>query len=418
MKRLIGWSVLLAVLGAFTVLPWLILENKPAIEPPAEFHRTDLAWIRSLFQKHDPRSQTPDVVYSIQLDETELNRLLNYAVELRRVSGIAAELTPGLATLTATLTMPTNPFGRFLNITAEVADVPGGIRIQSLQLGNLPLPGFLADWTARLIHTWLRRDPTYAALVDAFSKVSFRENQATLDYRWQPELLTRIERKSAELLIAPEDQARMIAYAGQIDALVKRYPQGSTVPLVQVIAPLFAHANALGKNAAEENRAALTAVAAYLSGISLTSLLDSDSKSIRRAPRVLLSLHERRDFAEHFMISAALTVNGSSRMANAIGLIKEEEDATKGSGFSFTDLAANHAGVRLGELATGDSAVRIQQKLATARSDADLLPDFRNMPEFMPQAEFERRFGPVGSPRYQKIIARIDSRLAAHPLTQ
>ncbi len=418
MKRLIGWSVLLAVLGAFTVLPWLMLENKPAIEPPAEFHRTDLAWIKSLFQKHDPRSKTPDVVYSIQLDETELNRLLNYAVELRRVSGIAAEMTPGLATLTATLTMPTNPFGRFLNITAEVADVPGGIRIQSLQLGNLPLPGFLADWTARLIHTWLRRDPTYAALVDAFSKVSFRENQATLDYRWQPELLTRIERKSADLLIAPEDQARMIAYAGQLDALVKRYPQGSTVPLVQVIAPLFAHASALGKNAAEENRAALTAVAAYLSGISLTRLLESDSKSIRRAPRVLLSLHARRDFAEHFMISAALTVNGSSRMANAIGLIKEEEDATKGSGFSFTDLAANHAGVRLGELATGDSAVRIQQKLATARSDADLLPDFRNLPEFMPQAEFERRFGPVGSPRYQKIIARIDSRLAIHPLTQ
>lgn len=418
MKRLIGWSVLLAVLGAFTVLPWLMLENKPAIEPPAEFHRTDLAWIKSLFQKHDPRSKTPDVVYSIQLDETELNRLLNYAVELRRVSGIAAEMTPGLATLTATLTMPTNPFGRYLNITAEVADVPEGIRIQSLQLGNLPLPGFLADWTARLIHTWLRRDPTYAAMVDAFSKVSFRENQATLDYRWQPELLTRIERKSADLLIAPEDQARMIAYAGQLDALVKRYPQGSTVPLVQVIAPLFAHANAIGKNPAEENRAALTAVAAYLSGISLTRLLESDSKSIRRAPRVLLSLHARRDFAEHFMISAALTVNGSSRMANAIGLIKEEEDATKGSGFSFTDLAANHAGVRLGEMATGDSAVRIQQKLATARSDADLLPDFRNLPEFMPQDEFERRFGPVGSPRYQKIIARINARLAVHPLAQ
>jgi len=418
MKRRVVWSVLFAVLAGLVVLPWLILENKPAIEPPAEFHRTDLAWIKSLFQKHDPRSQTPDVVYSIQLDETELNRLLNYAVELRRVSGIAAELTPGLATLTATLTMPTNPFGRYLNITAEVADVPGGIRIQSLQLGSLPLPGFLADWTARLIHTWLRRDPTYAALVDAFSKVSFRENQATLDYRWQPELLTRIERKSAELLIAPEDQARMIAYAGQLDALVKRYPQGSTVPLVQVIAPLFAHANALGRNAAEENRAALTAVAAYLSGISLTRLLESDSKSIRRAPRVLLSLHERRDFAEHFMISAALTVNGSSRMANAIGLIKEEEDATKGSGFSFTDLAANRAGVRLGERATAETAARVQQQLAAARSDADLLPDFRNLPEFMPQDEFERRFGPVGSPRYQKIIARIDARLAAHPLAQ
>ena len=416
MKRVFGWGSLFVILAGLTVLPWLMLDAKPALEPPAEFHRTDLAWIKSLFQKHDPRKQTPDVVYSIVLNETELNRLLNYAVELNRISGISAELTPKLATLTATLTVPANPFGRYLNITAEVADVPNGVRIHSLQLGSLPLPGFLANWTARLAHNWLRRDDTYAALTDAFSQVRFEENQATLDYRWQPELLTRLERKSAELLIPEDDQARMLSYAEQLNAIVKRYPQGSTVPLVQIVAPLFSHANALGDHAAEENRAALTAVAAYLSGISLTRLFEGESKSIRRAPRVLLSVHGRRDFAEHFMISAALTVNGSSRLANAIGLIKEEEDATKGSGFSFTDLAANHAGVRLGERAT-TTAIRVQQHLAAARTDADLLPDFRNLPEFMAQAEFERHFGPVGSPRYQKVIDRIDARLAAHPLS-
>ncbi len=418
MKRVLGWGIFFAVLSGCIVLPWLMLDSKPTIEPPAAFHRTDLAWIKSLFQKHDPRKQTPDVVYSILLNETELNRLLNYAVELRRVSGMSAELTPNLATLTATLTIPDNPFGRYLNITAEVAEAPDGIRIQSLQLGSLPLPGILADWSARLAHQWLRRDPTYAALTNAFYRVRFEENQATLDYRWHPELLTRIERKSAELLIAPEDQDRMLAYAEQLDAIVKGYPQGSTVPLVQIVAPLFSHASALDKHAADENRAALTAVAAYLSGISLTRLLEGDSKSIRRAPRVLLSVHGRRDFAEHFMISAALAVNGGSRLANALGLIKEEEDATKGSGFSFTDLAANHAGVRLGEHATSETAIRVQQQLAAARNDSDLLPDFRNLPEFMGQSEFERRFGPVGSSRYQKIINRIDARLAAHPLTQ
>jgi hypothetical protein len=168
------------------VLPWLMLDDAPAIEPPGEFRRTDLAWVKSLFQKHDPRRQTPDVVQSIQLDEAELNRLLNYAVELRRVNGIAAELTPGLATLTATLAVPPNPFGRYLNLTAEVAEVPGGIRIQSLQLGSLPVPGVLADGIARLAHRWLRRDETYATLAGAFSQVNFDENQATLDYRWHP----------------------------------------------------------------------------------------------------------------------------------------------------------------------------------------------------------------------------------------
>ena len=418
MKRFIGWSLLFSMLAALVALPWLMLDDAPAIEPPSEFRRTDLAWVRSLFQKHDPRRQTPDVIQSIQLDEAELNRLLNYAVELRQINGIAAELTPGLATLTATLAVPPNPFGRYLNLTAEVADVPDGIRIQSLQLGSLPVPGALADGIAHLAHRWLRRDKTYATLAEAFSQVNFDENLATLDYRWHPKLLTQLERKSAELLIAPEDQVRMLAYAEKLDALLKRHTRGSTVPLVDVIAPLFAHAQENRGDVAEENRAALTAFAAYLSGISLPRLLEGDSQSIRRAPRVLLSLHGRRDFAEHFMISAALTVNGGSRLANAIGLIKEEEDANKGSGFSFTDLAANRAGVRLAERATGEAAARVQLHLATARSDADLLPDFRDLPEFMSQAEFDRRFGPVGSPRYQKIIDRIDARLAAHPLAQ
>ena len=415
MKRAIGWSIAVLLLAGLTVLPWLMLDRAPAIEPPAEFRRTDLAWIKSLFQKHDPRGQTPDIVHSIPLDEAELNRLLNYAVELRRVSGISAELTPGLATLTATLQVPPNPYGEFLNVTAEVAEAPNGVRIVGLRLGSLPLPSFLADWTARQAHRWLRHDETYATLADAFSQVSFEENHATLDYRWEPELLTQLERKSADLLIAPEDQARMLAYAERLDSLLKPRPHGSRVPLADVLPPLLAAPHA-ADDVAAENRAALTALGAYLSGISLTKLLEGDSRSIRRAPRIHLTLHGRRDFAEHFVISAALTVNGGSRLANAIGLIKEEEDARRGSGFSFTDLAANRAGVRLGDAAVDEAAPQLRQRLAAARNDADLMPDFRDLPEFMPQAEFDRRFGPVGGPRYQAVIDRIDARLDAHPL--
>ncbi|MDP1757561.1 MAG: hypothetical protein Q8L38_08975, partial [Pseudohongiella sp.] len=309
-------------------------------------------------------------------------------------------------------------FGRYLNVTAEVAEAPDGIQIQSLQLGSLPLPGALANWIARRFHHHLLQDKTYAAMADAFSRVDFAENQATLDYRWHPTLLTQLERKSVELLIAAEDQARMLVYAERLKILLKPYPRGSTVPLAQLVSPLFEYALQAGGDARTENRAALTALAAYLGGVSLPKLLQGDSRSIYRAPPVLLSLYGRRDLAEHFTLSAALSINGGSRLANAIGLLKEEEDAGKGSGFSFTDLAADRAGVRLGERATGDAAAHVRQQLAAARTDADLLPDVRDLPEFMPQAEFDRRFGPVGSARYQRIIERIDTRLDAHPLTQ
>lgn len=418
MRRTIVWTLVFSLLAGCLLLPWLALDRAPAIEPPAEFRRSDLAWVKSLFQKHDPRRQTPDVVQSILLDEAELNRLLNYAVELRRVSGIAAELTPGRATLTATLDVPDTPFGHYLNVTADLADTPAGMRIERMQLGSLPIPGALADWGMRQVHRWMRRDATYAALADAFTRVNFDENQATLDYRWRPELLTQLERKSVDLLVPPEDQALMLLYAERLDALLKPHARGSRLPLAQIMPALFAWPPQPGMDAAEENRAALTALAAYLAGISLPRLLEGDSVSIRRAPRVLLYLHGRRDFAEHFTISAALSVNGGSRLANAIGLIKEEEDAGKGSGFSFTDLAANRAGVHLGETATGPDAARIRQKLAAARGDTALLPDFRDLPEFMPQAEFDRRFGPVGGPRYQAVITRIDARLNAHPLAR
>lgn len=414
MKRLLGWSFFAAVLTTLVVLPWLTLDATPAIEPPGEFRRADLAWIKSLFDRYDPRGQTPDMVHSIRLDETELNRLLNYAVELHRITGVATELGPGTATLVTTFVIPRNPFGRYLNLDARFAETPGGVRLDRLQIGSLALPGTLAGWSARLAHRWLRRDATYAALADAFVRVKFDENQATLDYRWHPELFRRLESKSAELLIAPQDQARMLAHAERLDALLKPYHHGSTVPLSTLVAPLFTDIR--DDDAAAQNRAALTALGAYLFGISLPRLLEGEGRSIRRAPRVLLTLHGRRDFAEHFVISAALAANGGSRLANAIGLIKEEEDAKRGSGFSFTDLAANRAGARLGERATGGEAERLRELLATARSDADLLPDFRDLPEYMAETEFARRFGPVGGSRYQKVIQRIDARIDAHPL--
>jgi hypothetical protein len=315
------------------------------------------------------------VIQSIQLDEAELNRLLNYAVELRQVNGIAAELTPGLATLTATLAVPSNPFGRYLNLTAEVAEVPGGIRIQSLQLGSLPVPGALADGMARLAHRWLRRDETYATLADAFAKVSFDENMATLDYRWHPELLTQVERKSAELLIAPEDQARMLAYAEQLDALLKPYPHGSTVPLTEVVPLLFAQsgrrqrgrgkpcrfhragclsfrhqpAQAAGRRQpVDPPGAACAAVAAR------PARLRRALRDFRRAGR------QRRQPA------------GQRHRPDQGGRGRQQ-----GVGLQLHRPGRQPRRRQLGERATGEAAVRrCSNGWLAARSDADLLPDF------------------------------------------
>ena len=415
-RRLFGWSALVVLLAVLLVLPWLVLDKTPAVEPPARLHYSDIVWTQTLFQKHDPRLQTPGIVQSLSLDEDEVNRLLNYMVEVRPVIGMAADLMPAGAQVTSSLRVPDNPFGRYLNVSVDLIAPAGRIEVTRAQIGDLPLPGALANLAAHLAHRLLLRDEVYAALANSIYHIEFSEDRATLDYLWQPILLAQIERKGAELLIPDAEHARLLAYADAIRAQARLLPHGSRLALPRLLSSVFTLAKKRGGDAAAENRAALTALAAYIGGISLPKLLVGDSRSNLSAPPVLLTLHGRRDFAEHYLIAAALSANGGSQFANALGLIKEEEDARKGSGFSFTDLAADRAGARLGERATEKTAETLQAKLATAQTDFYMMPDFSDLPEFMSQTEFVRRFGSVEDPRYQAVIQTMDQRLAAHEL--
>ena len=45
-----------------------------------------------------------------------------------------------------------------------------------------------------------------------------------------------------------------------------------------------------------------------------------------------------------------------------------------------------------------------------------LLPDVRDLPEFLSAAEFRQRYGEIGSPAYQAMQQSIESRLDATPL--
>jgi len=44
------------------------------------------------------------------------------------------------------------------------------------------------------------------------------------------------------------------------------------------------------------------------------------------------------------------------------------------------------------------------------------MADFRDLPEFMPAAEFEARFGTVGSPAYLALLEEIENRISRLPL--
>ena len=409
--------IFLLLVGALGALAWAALDEQPRAEPGGHITREDLLWAKHLFEKSVPRARTADTVQTLELSSEELNRLLNYAVVVKPVYGVTANLEPGKALLNVSLRIPRNPFGEYLNFSAELTQRRDRrLDLNDVQVGSLPLPSFLGRGVLWVAQRWLRQDPAYMALLESMQGISLYDNHMSLDYHWRPELLTSMERKGAEVLVGADEKQRLLAYADFVRQTMARYPEKSQQPAREVLAKVFNFAQQRGGEAAAENRAAFTALGAYVGGVSLHQLLEGRGRSTRRAPPVLLILHGRRDAAEHLLIAAALSANGGSRLANAMGLAKEEEDAQSGSGFSFTDLGYDRAGARLGELAVGPRAELVRLALAGVAKDAALVPSFADLPEFMPESVFVRRFGGVGSPAYLAEMTKIEYRLARHPL--
>jgi uncharacterized protein YfiM (DUF2279 family) len=133
-----------------------------------------------------------------------------------------------------------------------------------------------------------------------------------------------------------------------------------------------------------------------------------------RLPNKPVKLHGRWDLSQHYLASAALSAVGGSELSRTAGVLKELKDSRGGSGFSFVDLVADHAGALLGQKAveSNRSARLLQAQIAGGLSDAQILPAFKDFPEGMSEAQFKRAFHDTHSPRYKKMLQAIDRRIA------
>ena len=107
-------------------------------------------------------------------------------------------------------------------------------------------------------------------------------------------------------------------------------------------------------------------------------------------------------------------------LSEAIGLYKEVDDSRGGSGFSFTDLLADNAGTRFGEvaIASPSSARELQKAISRGPGESALLPSIAGLPEGLTEDQFKLRYGEVGSSAYNEVLAEISKRIASSPLYQ
>ena len=403
-----AFVLLLTVAGAV----WLAFDDTPLLLPGKAVGVADVERAKRLLERHDPRKQKGGGPRQATLSQADLDALLGYAAKSLGQGSARIVLQGGAASLQMSALVERGPIGPWLNIDAQLRETSGVPRFDALRIGRLPLPGWLADLALEQAIARIGAGEPGRLATEIVQRVRFTPGALHVAYQWREGLGTELR----ALLVAPADAQRLRAYAQRLSEVIAKTPASQGVSLATLMPPLFALARERSGagDAARENRAALLALTFFANGRGIGALTPAARDWPKPAARTVL-LAGRDDFPKHFLVSATLAAESGGALADAVGLFKEVDDSRGGSGFSFNDIAADRAGTRLGELAV-QSPAKLQAALAGGAKESDFMPDVRDLPEFMSEAEFKRRFGGIGAPAYQKMMSEIEARIAARPL--
>lgn len=139
--------------------------------------------------------------------------------------------------------------------------------------------------------------------------------------------------------------------------------------------------------------------------------------SKERARRIALlgrlTIQGREDWAQHFAVSMALVELAGAGPAKSLGLMKEWRDSHGQSGFSFADLAADYAGVRL-----ADGLRRDLVSLRDLERDfklADFVPPLACFPEGITATQLQTEYGGLTGWPFSQMLDRIEATIEETP---
>jgi hypothetical protein len=395
---------------------WMAFDDEPHVMYEGDLSQKSYEKAQEFIEAHDPRNVGEGGVQTLVASEDEVNLVVNYAARRFHQAAARIALQPGAAVVRASVPVPSSPFGPWLNVQAVVRESPGLPVVDKLKLGAVRVPSFLADYALERVLERYGASEQGRVAKDMVKHVAFTDTQVKVVYEWRQDLVKR----ALSTLTSADDQERFRAYSARLFQTVEGSRRRSSMSLADLMTPLFrlAQQRSAEGNAAKENRAAIITLAFFATDRSLSTLIPAAATWPAPVP-VQVTLGGRDDLAQHFLVSAALAMEGGSALSNAIGVHKEVNDAKRfdrdREGFSFQDLAADKAGARFGTLAI-KSPQKMQRGIAAGVKEADFMPPHKDLAENIPEPEFRKRYGGVGAPAYNNVVADIETRVARAPL--
>ena len=418
MKRLLHILLFLFFPVLFVGLPTLLLvlsldgvQQQPATHVTA----ANLQLAKHAFSSNQLASLESGSAITLKLNESQLKAIALALQTLKTDTHYQLSLQPDRLNLT--LNVPVNILGSKAYLNVQTSLLPGKqLRFRHTKIGQLSLPTTIAHQLLRLIighkaEQHLRKDIHTISIHQNTLSVTIEPGilklkQWALGHRSSTANTSNITHIQEYLIILDTEFGRL------------NHPKQS---LAKVLQRVFNHAyqrTGTHSSAKSENEAAIAALAIYFGDRRLARFYGIQNPPINRTS---ITLARRTDWMKHFIISAGVTLATHEILADAVGLLKELQDAKTHSGFSFTDLAADRAGIYFATYATqnNDQARHVQLQLRQPSSGENLIfPNVKDLPEWLKQAEFDAQFGSLQDPRYRNMMQSIQKRIKQRPLYQ
>lgn len=427
-RQWLSWLLLLTLLvvGLFI---FSVISLRPSVPHPGPLSGTDIRRIEQLIVDNSPERFSRSGERQLSLNADELNLLTAFVMaNVPQTRDVAARVSLAGDTALASMSVPKQigPLTLYLNLRARFAQDQGRARLVSLHAGYLPVPRRIMRGAENLAGDRLAVASTasreLAELRHGVSAVMLDNDRLHLTLQWQPEILAQLRTQARQIFMSEQDRQRLLGYYTYIGDLARTAAQqGQTVSLQTFVPELFARASerAADGSAVAENRSLLQALSLYVNNLSIHELLDGiPDDSVYSPPALRVTLHQRQDLGRHFVSAAAIAASAGAGIAEVLANSKEVYDARYTSGFSFSDMTANVAGLTLGEAATHSEtqARQIQLRLRDAGAESQYMPAPDSGADGMSEETFIEHYRDRDSPRYQARLSRIEAEVSALPL--
>ncbi len=397
------------ILTLFVIL-LVVFEEEPLVDRQVILAPDHVERAKKIIDVHRYQVR-PGMTAAVTVRSEDVDLAANYLAD-RFVKG-SARVALANQNAHVLLSIPTfwSPMGDYLNVEATLVETEGIPQPQSVRFGSLVVPDLLTNILVPLAIYGLKQIPRYQIGLDALRKVKISQNELNVVYHWEG----GFTQKMRASIVSEQEHKQLFLYHSLLTNNSLLHGTETTISLSEILPPLLNLAAKRSEtgNALEENRAAILVVTFYTLGKSLKSI-SPEAATWPKPIKKVVTVSGRDDFAKHFMVSATIAAYADTALSDVVGLYKEIEDSRTGSGFSFNDIAADRAGTKFGEkaVASKDLAKQLQKRVASGLIDSDLMPHWSDLPEFMPEVEFKRRFGGVGAPAYKRMMKKIEQRVS------